>query len=139
MASSRLVLPAPLAPRTRLIRGPGTRSRGCRLRTPATVSRVSRMTGPRWRRRVAPIRVLQNDFARPGPGEVQVPRGTRLPASETQWHHHVAATLAGGLAHQGGRVGIAKLQHYLLIAQCRQCIEQVVDVEAHRQAVDLGF
>ena len=46
--------------------------------------------------------------------------------------------LAAGLADQGRRIGVAELQDDVLIPQGGQGVQQVVDVEADRQAIDLG-
>ncbi len=47
--------------------------------------------------------------------------------------------LTAGFTYQGGGVGIAQLDDDVLIAQCRQRIEQVVHVEANGQVADLGI
>src|SRR5690606_29418205 len=123
---------------TRLSCGPGASSKGWRLRTPETTSRVSCMGGaPRTSTGADPP--SPNDFARPKPGEAVVPRGTRVRPSEAQRHHHVPAAFARRLTDQGGRIRVAQLQDHLFVAQGREGVEQVVDVEADGQPVDAGL
>ena len=66
-----------------------------------------------------------------------VPRGTSADhrrSGITTWRH---VSLAG-LADQRRGVGVAQLQDDVLVAQRGQGIQQVVHVEADRQAVDPG-
>ena len=80
---------------------------------------------------------MRNRPDRPG-GDVS--RGTLSDAlSEAQRHHHMATAFIAGLLHQGGGVGIAHRQYDLFVAQGGKRVEQIGDIEADLQAVDLGL
>src|SRR5207342_1276805 len=124
-ASSTEVLPAPLSPISRFSAGPGDSDARSNRRRPAISSRITCMRAPQSRT--------------PGQGRAfgSVPRGTE--ESQAERHHHVAALLAARLADEGGRVRVAELEDDVLVTQGGEGIEQVVHVEADRQAIDSGI